>query len=124
MKYAVKIAGADLPYACVCGRWVDCASAYDSRYVDEATTADRWFAEAVAKARGGKVVRVLSHEEAKRKAAALALLRLADKADASAFEADRHASCGCLASEHARDEAERLWPALFHGGDGTSRWPR
>ena len=58
-----------------------------------------------------RIIRILSHEEAKRKAAAVALLQAAEVIDenfTSAYDA----------AEFLRDQAEALWPALFHAGDG------
>lgn len=120
MKWAVKMKGASLPYACVgchpgpCGFdherkpfFSDGSSTDDHHLV----TDDRDRAEAVAKARGGRVVRILSHEEAKRKAAAVALLK---HAEWCAENMKNH----WLAVANAEAEAEKLWPALFHAGDG------
>ena len=119
MKWAVKLK--DNHYACPC-----CEFALS--FADAATTDDRGQAKALAKARGGRVVRILSHEEAKRKAAAMALLALAKEfREAAPFYRKRPfesgAAAGLLdAARHAEAEAEKLWPVLFHAGDG--RRPR
>ena len=138
MKYAVKMKGADLPYACVgchpgpCGYdherqpFFSDGSSWTSDH--HLVTADHARAVEVAKARGGSVARVLSHEEAKRKAAAMALLALAKEfREAAPFYRKRPfesgAAAGLLdAARHAEAEAEKLWPVLFHAGDG--RKPR
>jgi hypothetical protein len=62
------------------------------------------------------IVRVLSHEEAKRKAAALALVNFAQVMIDLGFDDDDDAVT------IAHQEAESLWPALFHAGD--SKTPR
>jgi len=76
-----------------------------------------------------KVVRVLSHEEAKRKAVALALVKAAAerRAEASIAEGcDNSQWVGTMcvglrsAAQSLENEAEKLWPALFHGGDGKT----
>ena len=119
MKWAVKLK--DNHYACPC-----CEFALS--FADAATTDDRGQAKALAKARGGRVVRILSHEEAKRKAAAVALLKRSGtlRDEARKYVGDDHeegvASGLRIAADDAEAEAEKLWPALFHAGDG--RKPR
>jgi hypothetical protein len=127
MKYAVKIEGAELPFACIGCHPKPCGVDSDGRPFfsdflratddgdgdDNAATTDRAKAEAVAKARGGRVVRVLSHEEAKRKAAAVALLK-------HAKWCAENLKSPWLAVVNAKAEAEKLWPALFHAGDGKA----
>ncbi len=145
MKYAVKIEGARLPYACVGCHPRPCRVDHERKpfFSDflratndiTATTDDRSKAEAVAKARGGRVVRVLSHEEATRKAAAVELLSQArrlyemaeeleprlgdDGCDGDEFN-EGHASGLSAAAYDLEERAEVLWPALFHAGDGKA----
>lgn len=58
-----------------------------------------------------RIIRILSHEEAKRKAAAVALLKHAEWC-----RANKQGTWSSVANAEA--EAEKLWPALFHAGDG------
>lgn len=114
MKFAVKLK--DNHYACPC-----CEFALS--FADAVTTEDRGQAKGLAKARGGRVVRVLSHEEAKRKAAAVELCAMArDLQDVAAAHSEPGQSDYADGySDAARDlekRAEALWPALFHAGDG------
>lgn len=104
MKWAVKLN--DNHYACPC-----CEFALN--FADAATTDDRRQAKMLAKARGGRVVRIISHEEAKRKAAAVALLKHAEWC-----RANKQGTWSSVANAEA--EAEKLWPALFHAGDGKA----
>lgn len=135
MKYAVKIDGARLPYACVGCHQGPCGFDHERKpfFSDGSSwtsdhhlvTDDRDRAVEVAKARGGRVVRILSHEEAKRKAAALALLsqarrlyEVAKEYDSRRFNvsfADGHASGLSAAAYDLEERAEVLWPPLFHG---------
>jgi hypothetical protein len=127
VKYAVKIEGERLPYACLnchpgpCGYdherkpfYSDFSSATDDA---KATTEVHAVAVDVAKARGGRVVRILSHEEAKRKAVAKELRAQAQQARKSGMKSkedeltEAFAKLIFTAVALAMEErANELWP--------------
>jgi len=82
---------------------------------EEAEASRQRYIECDVRFADSTVVRVLSHEEAKRKAAAVALLKHAEWC-----RANKQGTWSSVANAEA--EAEKLWPALFHAGDG--RKPR
>lgn len=122
MKWAVKTAK---------GRHVP----HDTR--EEAEASRQRYIECDVSFADSTVVRVLSHEEAKRKAAAVELCAQAQRLYAMAEEYDPqigddgyddgsfnegHGSGLSAAAHDLEERAEALWPALFHAGDG--RKPR
>ena len=119
MKWAVKTAK---------GRHVP----HDTR--EEAEASRQRYIECDVRFADSTVVRVLSHEEAKRKAAAVALCAQARQFYEMAEEYsprpgdlgdefnEGHASGLSAAAHDLEERAEALWPALFHAGDG--RKPR
>ena len=117
MKYAVKVDGMYQELA------FDPQLARMGINGSKTTTTDHAIAEAVAKARGGKVVRVLSHEEAKRKYAAKLLMNIAveqhGEADSGIWSRDGSEGVRAVANT-LESIAEEQWPALFHAGDGKT----
>ena len=102
-RWAVKLKSGE--YACVTCRVGCCLVSYDTPSRIE----NHGKARAVAKRRGGRIVRLLTPAEPRRKAKAEALRKEADHFSALTEEAG-YSIAFEMAARHLRAEADALWP--------------